>query len=418
MLARRELFANDRDPAVEAQRRTMFQQVVQNPRIFGFISTSAHPAGCEAEVRRQIAVARRQAPTPQGGRALILGSSMGYGLAARIVAAFRCGMETTGVAFERPGKGKRTASAGWYNTAAFHRAAAEAGLAAPSFMGDAFSHLTLSEVVGHLETRGPQDLFIYSLAAPRRTDPVTGETFTSVLKAVGEPARTKILDTRSGEITETEFERASDEEVRHTVKVMGGEDLERWTLRLLDRGLLKPGVRVLAFSYIGPAVTHPLYRDGSIGAAKKHLEATCRRLNGILGAELGGSCRTVVAKSIVTQSSAAIPAIALYISLAFRVMKEMGLHEDAIDQMLRLFDHWLAPGADPVCDGDGRIRLDDRELREDVQAEIARRWAAIESANSSELADVGGYHADFLRLFGFGVEGVDYELPVDTEIGL
>jgi len=396
----------------------MYQQVVQNPRIFGFISTSAHPAGCAAELERQVAIARAGAPAPTGGRALILGSSMGYGLAARAVATFRYGMDTVGVAFERPGKGKRTASAGWYNTAAFHRLAAAAGRRAPTFIGDAFAHLTLDEVCDHLRATGPVDLFIYSLAAPRRTDPVTGETFSSTLKAVGQPATTKILDTRSGEIDEAVFETATPEEVRHTVKVMGGEDLERWTLALLDRDLLAREAKVLAFSYIGPAVTHAIYRDGSIGQAKKHREATCQRLDRRMAETVGGWCRTVVAKSIVTQSSAAIPAIALYIGLAFRVMKEMGLHEEAIHQMVRLFDEQLVGGGEPAVDDAGRIRLDDWELREDVQAEIARRWNAVTSDNSRELCDVDGYRADFLRLFGFGVEGVDYDEPVDTEIGL
>lgn len=396
----------------------MHMQVLQNPRIFGFISTSAHPAGCEAELRRQVEVARAGAPARTGGRALVLGSSMGYGLAARCVAAFRLGMETVGVAFERPGKGKRTASAGWYNTAAFHAAAAQAGLAAPTFIGDAFSHLTLEEVLEHLARTGPVDLFVYSLAAPRRTDPITGETFSSTLKAIGQPATTKMLDTRTGEIGEAVFECADADETRQTVKVMGGEDLERWTMALLDRGLLKPGARVLAFSYIGPSVTWPLYRDGTIGQAKKHLEATCAKLNDRLLAALGGECRTVVAKSIVTQSSAAIPAIALYISLAFRVMKELGLHEDSIQQMVRLFDTQLVADRAPVLDEAGRLRIDDWEMREDVQAEVARRWEAVHSGNSSELCDVEGYRADFLRLFGFGVDGIDYDEPVDTEIGL
>lgn len=396
----------------------MYMQVLQSPRIFGFISTSAHPVGCEAELRRQIAVAREGAPALTGGRALILGASMGYGLAARVVATFRQGMDTVGVAFERPGKGKRTASAGWYNTAAFRRLASEAGREATTFIGDAFSRLTLEEVLEHLERTGPVDLFVYSLAAPRRTDPVTGETYSSTLKAIGGSVTTRMLDTRTGEIGEAEFETATPEEVRQTVKVMGGEDLERWTLALLDRGLLKPAARVLAFSYIGPSVTHPLYRDGTIGQAKKHLEATCARLNAKLDETLGGDCRTVVAKSIVTQSSAAIPAIALYISIVFRVMKEMGLHEEAIHQMRRLFDTQLAPGRAPILDPEGRIRIDDWEMREDVQAEVARRWEAVTSETTGELCDVAGYRGDFLRLFGFGVEGVDYDEAVDTEVSL
>jgi enoyl-[acyl-carrier protein] reductase/trans-2-enoyl-CoA reductase (NAD+) len=239
-----------------------------------------------------------------------------------------------------------------------------------------------------------------------------------VLKAVGQPHHTKLIDTNSWEIMDGVFEAGSEEEVRQTVGVMGGHDLRRWTQALLERKLLKPGARVLAFSYIGPPATHPIYRDGTIGKAKLHMESTCHELNDRLQAELGGSCHTVVAKSIVTQSSAAIPAIALYISLAYKIMKEKGLHETAIEQMRRLFREHIAPGKTPKLDEDGRIRLDDFELREDVQAEVARRWEAITTETVPELCDIAGYKEDFMRLFGFQVKGVDYEQPVRIDIPL
>jgi len=349
---------------------------------------------------------------------LVLGASMGYGLAARIMGSFTCGMDSLGVAFERPSRGKRTATAGWYNTVEFQKAAAEQGLEASTIMVDAFSKETLEETLDRLEKMGPIDHFIYSLAAPRRIDPGTGETYTSVLKAIGKPARTKMLDLKTGEVTYSTFDTASDDEVHQTVKVMGGDDLKRWTEGLLERNLLKPGAKVLAFSYIGPEVTHPLYRDGSIGQAKLHLEATCRELNDRLQQEIGGSCHTVVPKSIVTQSSAAIPAISLYISLVFRVMKDMGLHEDSITQMQRLFRDHLQDGRKPVLDEKGRIRIDDLELREDVQAEVMRRWEKVTAENIAELADLDGYNSDFLRIFGFGMDGIDYDEPVETELSL
>jgi enoyl-[acyl-carrier protein] reductase / trans-2-enoyl-CoA reductase (NAD+) len=397
----------------------MSVQVLQKPRVFGFISTSAHPKGCAADVRRQIEVAQTaREESPKGGRMLVLGASMGYGLAARIMGTFACGMESLGVAFERPARGKRTATAGWYNTAEFQKAAGEIGLEAPTLMGDAFSKEMLETALDRLEAMGPIDQFIYSLAAPRRIDPATGETYTGVLKAIGQPAQTKMLNLKTGEVKVSTFDVATDDEVHQTVKVMGGEDLKRWVEALLERNLLKPGAKVLAFSYIGPEVTHPLYRDGSIGQAKLHLEATCRDLNERLQKDIGGSCHTVVAKSIVTQSSAAIPAISLYISIVFRVMKEMGLHEDSITQMRRLFQDHLQGDAQPIYDERGRIRIDDLELREDVQAEVMRRWEKVTIENLNELADYAGYNSDFLRIFGFGLDEVNYDEAVETELSL
>ncbi len=389
------------------------------PRTFGFISTVAHPVGLEREVARQIRVACTIRHRELGGNMLVLGCSMGYGLAARVIATFGYGMKTLGVSHARPHRGSRTATAGWYNTAHFHRLARMEGLYADTVIADAFSREALEESLERVARElGPLDYLVYSLAAPRRTDPETGETFQSVLKAVGRPHHTKLIDTATWEISEGVFEAATEDEIRQTVGVMGGHDLRRWTQALLERKLLKPGARVLAFSYIGPPATHPIYRDGTIGHAKVHMEATCRKLDECLRMELGGSCHTVVPKSIVTQSSAAIPAIALYISLAYRIMKEKGLHETAIEQMRRLFREHIAPGKSPRLDEDGRIRLDDFELREDVQSEVQRRWETITTETVPELCDIAGYKEDFMRLFGFQVKDVDYELPVRIDIPL
>lgn len=390
------------------------EKILIKPKVFGFICVTAHPEGCARQLAQQIELAESQA-TKKGGRMLVLGSSMGYGLAARVTGAFGLGMDTLGVAFERPPKASRSGSAGWYNTAAFHREARARGLKAETIMGDAFSREVLEDVVSLIRAWGPIDCLVYSLAAPRRVHPETGEVFTSSLKAIGQPAQTKMLDTRTGDVSMAEYEVATQEEIDHTIKVMGGEDLERWTKRLLEEGLLAKAAKVMAFSYIGPEVTRPIYRDGTIGQAKLHLEATCQRLNEQVKRELDGWCHTVVAKSVVTQSSSAIPGISMYISLVFSVMKELGLHEDTIEQMLRLFREHACEGCKPRPDEKGRIRLDDWEMREDVQREVRRRWDLITENNAGDFCDVHEYHREFLRLFGFGVPGVDYDVPVDPD---
>lgn len=390
------------------------EKIVIKPKVFGFICTTAHPEGCAREIRRQIEIAEASS-VKRGGRMLVLGSSMGYGLAARITGAFGLGMDTLGVAFERPPKNKRSGSAGWYNTAAFHQEARAKGLKAETIMGDAFSREVLEDVVAMLRAWGPIDYLVYSLAAPRRTDPETGDVYTSSLKAIGSKVTTKMLDTRTGDVSEGIYEVATEEEIAHTVKVMGGEDLERWTERLLEEGLLAPEAKVMAFSYIGPDVTRPIYRDGTIGQAKLHLEATCDHLNQRMIESVGGWCHTVVAKSVVTQSSSAIPGISMYISLVFDVMKEKGLHEDTIEQMIRLFAEHAGEGKTPTLDERNRIRIDDWEMREEVQAEVKRRWELIREDNAADFCDVHAYHKDFLRLFGFGVAGVNYDEAVDPD---
>ncbi len=396
----------------------MSLQVVE-PRIRGFICLTAHPVGCAAEVARQAEVARLSATIRPGGGLLVVGASTGYGLASRIAGTFGYGMDSVGVAFERPPDERRTASAGWYNTAAVESLAATEGLHASDLIGDAFSREVLEATLDHVAaTIGGVDRFVYSIAAPRCVDPDTGAVYESVLKTVGEPFDIKTVDLRSGEVGIAVIEASTLAEIEGTVRVMGGHDLRRWVKALLDRGLLRHGAEVVAFSYIGPEVTWPIYKDGTIGLAKMDLEAASRSLDGTLESALGGGCHISINKSVVTQASAAIPGVPLYMSLLFGVMKEKGLHEGTIEQMVRLFeDHW-APGRAPVQEGDGRIYLDDLEMRPDVQEETLRRWNIVTTENLSTVADWAGYNHDFRRLFGFDAEGVDYLAPVETEVSL
>ena len=397
----------------------MSERLILRPRIFGNFCTVSHPTGCFANVREQAVRAAMAHPQKPGGTALVLGSSMGYGLSARLTAAFGYGMDTLGVALLRPTQRRRPAGAGWYNTAATHRLAAEAGLHAGTINGDCFSRETLEHTVQRVaDELGPLDHLIYSVAAPRRVDPETGREYRSALKVLGDPVSCPTLDWRTGEIGSMEFEPATAEEVEGTVGVMGGEDLARWTRYLLRRGLLAEGARVVAFSYIGPSVTHAIYRDGCIGQAKQHLEATCRQLDEELQSAIGGSCNAVVAKSVVTQSSLAIPSITLYISLAMRIMKQQGVHEDTLDQMLRLFADHIGPQSAPHLDEEARIRIDDLEMRESVQQEVVSRWQKLESLNPEVDCDLPGFREDFLRIFGFGIKGVDYEEPQPLWVSL
>ncbi len=390
--------------------------MIIEPRIRGFLCTTAHPLGCAASIEEQIRHVRSKGPITGGPRkALIIGSSTGYGLASRITAAFGCGAGTLGVAFERPAERGRTASPGWYQTQAFEEAAAREGLYHKSLMGDAFSKEMKAEVVETLKRDlGPVDLFVYSLAAPKRTHPVTGETYRSVLKPIKAPYTNKTLDFNSGVVSDVTLETATPEEVEHTLQVMGGEDWEMWVDLLQKEGLLAPGAVTVAYSYIGPDVTQPVYRNGTIGAAKDHLEKTAHRLDAKLR-ETGGHAYVSVNKALVTQASSAIPFMPLYISILYKVMKEKGLHEGCIEQVDRLFRDRLYKGGAVPVDGEGRIRVDDWEMREDVQAEVKRFWETVDTENLLKQADWPGYHSDFLRLFGFGFAGVDYAADVPDE---
>jgi enoyl-[acyl-carrier protein] reductase/trans-2-enoyl-CoA reductase (NAD+) len=328
-------------------------------------------------------------------------------------------MGTLGVFFERPASEKRTATAGWYNSAAFHQAAEAEELPAWSLNGDAFSDAVKQQVIERLRAEGRQaDLVVYSLASPVRVHPETGETIRSTLKPIGAPFTGKTVDLDRETVTEATIEPGSEDEIGGTVAVMGGDDLRRWVDALLGAGTLAPGARVVAYSYIGPKLTWPIYRSGTIGRAKEDLEAAARELDGRLKKEIGGRAWVAVNKAVVTQASAAIPVVPLYISLLYRVMQDAGLHERPIEQMVRLFNDHLADGREPALDEAARIRMDDWEMREDIQAEVARRWERVTTENLADLADFALFKREFRRLFGFEVDGVDYNRPVDTEAPL
>lgn len=393
-------------------------QVVQR-RSRGFICLNAHPEGCRQNVERQIAAIAGGDASRRGGptNVLVLGASTGYGLASRIAAAWGFGAKTVGVFLERPPEGNKTASAGFYNTAAFHDFARRERLFAASIDGDAFAGET-KRATGELLRRelGKVDLIVYSLAAPKRSDPVSGAVHHSVLKPIGNSYTNKTVDLDSEKVTEVTITPANDQQIADTVAVMGGADWKLWIDLLEENGLLAENVRTIAYSYIGPEMTWPIYRDGTIGRAKQHLEETARALDSRLRAKFGGEARIAVNKAIVTQASAAIPVVPLYMSSLFRVMKQKDLDEGAIEQMRRLFFDFLADDADPKFDDRGRIRLDDKEMLPDVQADVSSIWSQVNSENLRELTDFAGFQRDFRCLFGFEVEGVDYSEPVETQL--
>lgn len=392
--------------------------MIVTPKIRGFICTTAHPTGCAKHVADQIAHVKKQGEIPGGPKkVLVIGASTGYGLASRIATAFGSEAATIGVFFERGSEGSKTATAGWYNSAAFEREAAAAGLYAKSFNGDAFSDALKQEVVAAIKADlGQVDCVVYSLASPRRTHPKTGEVFKSVLKPIGETYTNKNLNTGTGEVNSVTIEPANDEEIAQTVAVMGGEDWEMWMDALADAGVLAPGVKTLAYSYIGPVLTWPIYKNGTIGKAKEDLERASAAINAKL-APIGGKAWVSVNKALVTQASSAIPVVPLYISLLYKIMKAAGTHEECIEQMDRLFRDRLTQ-AEPPVDEAGRIRVDDWEMADDVQALISERWDAVTTDNLKELADFAGYQASFQRLFGFGLEGVDYGADVDPAVAI
>jgi enoyl-[acyl-carrier protein] reductase/trans-2-enoyl-CoA reductase (NAD+) len=392
--------------------------MVIQPKVRGFICTTAHPDGCARNVEEQIRYVQSKPRIDGPKNALVIGASTGFGLSTRIAAAFGAGAGTLGIFFERPAEGGRTATAGWYNTAAFTRAARRAGLYAGNINGDAFSDAIKEQAIETIRRDlGKVDLVVYSLAAPRRTDPRTGEVHASVLKPIGRPYTGKTVDVSSGRVTEVTLEPATDEEIRGTVAVMGGEDWRMWMEALLRAGVLAEGAVTVAYSYVGPEVTRPIYRDGTIGRAKDDLERTARDIDGALR-PIGGCAYVSVNKALVTQASSAIPIVPLYISLLFRVMKDKGLHEGTIEQMHRLLAERLYTGSAVPVDELGRIRIDDLEMRDDVQREVAALWERVNTDNLALLSDIEGYRADFLKLFGFGLEGVDYEADTDPFVPL
>ena len=389
------------------------------PKIRGFICTTAHPTGCAKHIADQIAVVKSRGPIANGPKkVLVVGSSTGYGLSSRIAAAFGSGAATMGVFFEKPGESERCGTAGWYNSAAFENEAKAAGLYARSFNGDAFSDAMKATVIEAIKADlGQVDCVIYSLASPRRTHPKTGEVFKSVLKPIGGSSFTnKNLNTGNGVVNEVTIEPANDDEIAQTVAVMGGEDWEMWIDALQSAGVLAEGVQTVAYSYIGPEVTWPIYKNGTIGRAKEDLERVQRVLDGKL-APLKGKAWVSVNKALVTQASSAIPVVPLYISLLYKAMKAEGTHEDCIEQMDRLFRERLYNG-NPQPDEAGRIRVDDWEMKPALQELVGQRWAEVNTENFAQLGDFEGYQSSFLRLFGFGLEGVDYNAEVDVGIGV
>lgn len=385
------------------------------PKIRGFICTTAHPLGCARAVEKQIEYIQFKGHFNGPIKVLIIGASTGYGLASRIAVTFGAGAKTIGVFYEKEADEKRTASPGWYNTAAFETKAHQAGYYAKSINGDAFSN-EIKEQAGELIRKdlGQVDLVIYSLASPRRIHPFSKQIYSSVLKPIGQSFQSKTIDAFRQEVKEVTLESASAEEIANTVAVMGGEDWEMWIDYLNKEKLLAPGCLTVAYSYIGPQLTYAIYKDGTIGKAKEHLKMTADLLNKKFQS-LKGKAIVSVNKAVVTQASAAIPVVPLYISLLFKIMKEKNLHEGCIQQIYRLFKENLYTSPIKV-DAEGYIRVDDWEMREDVQRKIKELWPMVTSENLQQLADVQGYCEDFYQLFGFHLDHVDYNLEVDPMI--
>jgi enoyl-[acyl-carrier protein] reductase/trans-2-enoyl-CoA reductase (NAD+) len=393
--------------------------MIITPKIRGFICTTTHPTGCEQNVKEQIAYTRAQGEIIGGPkRVLVIGSSSGYGLASRITAAFGCGAATIGVFFEKPATEKKTGTAGWYNSAAFDKLAHEAGLYAKSLNGDAFSHEAKTKAIDLIKhDLGQIDMVIYSLASPVRKLPDTGEVIRSVLKPIGQTYKTTAVDTNKDVLYEATIEPATDEEVANTVTVMGGQDWELWMAALSEAGVLADGCKAVAYSYIGTEITWPIYWEGALGEAKKDMDRAAHAIDNNLKA-INGAANIAVLKSVVTQASSAIPVMPLYIAMSFKKMREQGIHEGCIEQISRMFRERLykADGSAAQLDEENRLRLDDWELREDIQAHCKALWPQLTDENLSELTDYALYKEEFLKLFGFGVQGVDYDADVDPVV--
>ncbi|MEI2457461.1 MULTISPECIES: enoyl-ACP reductase FabV [Lysobacter] len=395
--------------------------MIIHPKVRGFICTTTHPLGCELNVRDQIQATRARGTRQDGPKkVLVIGASSGYGLAARISAAFGFGADTLGVFFEKPGSEKKPGTAGWYNAAAFDKFAKAEGLYSRSINGDAFSDEVRAQAIELIrnEMGGQVDLVVYSLASPVRKLPSTGEVKRSALKPIGSTYTSTAIDTNKDQIVQASIEPASEQEIEDTVTVMGGQDWELWIDALADAGVLAPGARSVAFSYIGTEITWPIYWHGALGRAKLDLDATAQRLDARLRAHGGGAANVAVLKSVVTQASSAIPVMPLYISLVFKVMKEKGLHEGPIEQLDRLFRErmYRQDGQPPATDEQRRLRLDDWELREDVQNECKALWPQVTTDNLFQLTDYAGYKHEFLKLFGFERADVDYDADVDPDV--
>ena len=389
--------------------------MIIKPRVRGFMCITTHPTGCEVNVKNQIDYIKSQGAIDSPKRVLVIGSSTGYGLAARITAAFGGGASTLGVFFEKPGTDRKPGTAGWYNSAAFHRYAEADGLYAKSINGDAFSSEIKERAIATIKEDMDQvDLVVYSLAAPRRQHPVTGEVFNSTLKPVGKNISMRGINTDKEEIQEFSMDAASQQEIDDTVAVMGGEDWQMWMEALAEAGVLADGAKTTAFTYIGEKITWDLYWDGTIGQAKKDLDARVIGIREKLAAH-GGDARVSVLKGVVTQASSAIPIMPLYLAMLFKEMKNRGTHEGCIEQLYRLFTECLYSDS-PRTDEEGRLRVDELEMDPEVQAAVAAAWSEISTENLISSTDFKGYKQDFLNLFGFELDGVDYQAEVDPQV--
>ncbi len=390
--------------------------MIIKPVIRRNICINAHPLGCAAQVKVQINYVREREKITGPKKVLVIGASNGYGLAARIVSAFASNAATIGVGLEKPGTASRCGTAGWYNIEAFRHEAEKAGLGAWNLNGDAFSEETKTNIIDLVkENLNTIDFLVYSIAAPRRIDPATGEIYSSVVKPIGKPFTARSVNFLTGVISQVSAEPATDEQIAHTVKVMGGEDWMLWIEKLLKANLLARGFKTIAFSYIGSEHTRYLYRDGTIGAAKKDLEQKAKHINTMLSA-VDGKALVSINKALITRASAVIPAVPLYTALLYRIMKDKNLHEGCIQQMYRLYHDFLFTGNTPQVDAKGRIRIDDWEMRPDVQREVAVLWNEIDQENIGELTDIQGLREEFLRHHGFGMPGVDYSQDIRPDI--
>jgi enoyl-[acyl-carrier protein] reductase/trans-2-enoyl-CoA reductase (NAD+) len=392
--------------------------MVIKPKVRGFVCVTAHPAGCAAHVQEWIDYVKAQGPVKNGPKkVLVIGASTGYGLASRVAAAFGSGAATIGVFFERPSEPDKTATPGWYNSAAFTTAAKKAGLYAKNFNGDAFSDQLKSDVLAAIKADlGQVDLVVYSLASPRRTHPKTGVTHKSCLKPVGQSYTNKTVDTDKGIVSDITIEPANPAEIADTTAVMGGEDWEMWINALSDAKLLAPGATSVAYSYIGPSVTWPIYKNGTIGLAKNDLERAAKSIDATLKTHGYGRAFISVNKALVTQASSAIPVVPLYISILYKIMKAKGSHEGCIEQIDRLFRTQMYGGMGLEYDDAGRVRIDDWEMKPDIQAAVAALWPQINTESLPQLTDIAGYRSEFLKLFGFGIPGIDYEKDIDPHV--
>ena len=388
------------------------------PKIRGFICTTAHPKGCAQHVQEQVSYVREKANINGPSKVLIIGCSTGYGLASRIVASFSCNADTVGVCFEKAASGKRTASAGWYNTAAFEKLATQHGVQALTLNGDAFSHELKQQTVHTIKQHlGSVDLVIYSLASPKRVDPDTGQVYHSVLKTTGGTYCAKTVDPIRGTLSDVAVEPATEDEIEQTIQVMGGQDWQLWMKALAEGDVLSENCITVAYSYVGPELTYPIYRQGTIGKAKEDLEKTAAQLTEQL-APINGKAYVAVNKAVVTQASAAIPVVPLYMSILLQVMKELDCHEDCVQQIYRLFADCLYQGNTVPIDTAGRIRIDDWEMRKDVQQQVEKIWQLVDQENLLEHADLEEYQTRFYQLFGFEFPEIDYQQEVDVDVAI